>query len=590
MAKYLVGADQNAWDFMSAVNAAVDGDTIEFQAGYSPTADCVVFEKNLTLIGKTNRGENGTQNFTNVINSHIVIKNSATVTLENLWIRYGKEQSNLINCKQGATVTLNNVVLESEQQEGEVYPVLYGEDKAHLILKDVLVIENDKLYMRAYVQDCNLELDGCNFQDCRIAVENTELKINNSRIYTGDTNAINVINSTAHLENSTITGCSSEKDYPALWMKNSAVTTKNCVISQPDFDASVFGKENARFESENDEITSIKILDGRVFLHGSTINETMVVDEQSSVCIFDETRILGQNSQKVDMFIGGHSIVYGDSVSLNRVTEPNIRITDHSYLQLNNLVYTEGNASELIIEADDTSRHAYQKKASGVSGAAAAGEDETPKESAREQLEHLIGLNSVKREIEKMLRMVEFNQQRIAKGLEPQEQSFHSVFMGNPGTGKTTVARLIGEVLFESGAFKSDEFKLIEASEPDFISQNVGGTAQQTLALLEKAKGGVLFIDEAYALNKKDANVNFGIEAINTILKYMEDHRGEIMIIFAGYTKEMEQFLKTNPGLTSRVPNKFVFEDYTPDEIVEIGEKELAKKQYKFENEEYYAQ
>ena len=110
------------------------------------------------------------------------------------------------------------------------------------------------------------------------------------------------------------------------------------------------------------------------------------------------------------------------------------------------------------------------------------------------------------------------------------------------------------------------------------------------MALLEKAKGGVLFIDEAYALNKKDANVNFGIEAINTILKYMEDHRGEIMIIFAGYTKEMEQFLKTNPGLTSRVPNKFVFEDFTPDEIVEIGEKDLEKKQYKFENEEYYAQ
>ena len=189
-----------------------------------------------------------------------------------------------------------------------------------------------------------------------------------------------------------------------------------------------------------------------------------------------------------------------------------------------------------------------------------------------------------------MLRMVEFNQQRIAKGLEPQEQSYHSVFLGNPGTGKTTVARLIGEVLFESGAFKGDEFKLIEASEPDFISQNVGGTAQQTLALLEKAKGGVLFIDEAYALNKKDANVDFGIEAINTILKYMEDHRGEIMIIFAGYTKEMEEFLKTNPGLTSRVPNKFVFEDYTPDEIVEIGEKDLVKKQYQFEDEEYYAQ
>lgn len=590
MAKYLVGSGQNAWDFMSAVNAAADGDVIEFQEGYSPTVDRVVLEKNLTLIGKTNRGEDGTQNFLNVINSYIAIKNNANVTLENLWVRYGQEKSNLINCKQEATVTLNNVVLESVQQEGEVYPILYGENKAHLILKDVLVIENNKLYMRAYVQDCNLELDGCNFQDCRIVTENTELNMNNTRVYSGEANAINVENSTVKIERSTITGCSSEKDYPALCMKNSVVTTKNCVISQPNYDAAVFGKENARFESEGDEITSVKILDGRAYIHGSTINETIAADEQSSVCIFDEVSILGQNSQKVDVLIGDHSIVYGDKISVRRIMDPNIRILDHSFLQLNDLIYTEGNVSELGIEVDDTSRLAYQKKTSGVSGASGAGEDETPKEGAREQLEHLIGLKSVKREIEKMLRMVEFNQQRIAKGLEPQEQSFHSVFMGNPGTGKTTVARLIGEVLFESGAFKSDEFKLIEASEPDFISQNVGGTAQQTLALLEKAKGGVLFIDEAYALNKKDANVNFGIEAINTILKYMEDHRGEIMIIFAGYTKEMEQFLKTNPGLTSRVPNKFVFEDYTPDEIVEIGEKELAKKQYKFQNKEYYEQ
>lgn len=589
MAKYLVGSGQNAWDFMSAVNAAADGDAIEFQEGYSPTVGCVVLEKSLTLIGKTNKGEDGTKNFTNVINSYFVIKNKANVTLENIWIRYAEEKSNLINCKQEATVTLINTVLENAQQEGEVYPIIYGENKAHLVLKDVSVIENSKLYMRTYVENCNLELDGCNFQDCRVVAEETELKVNNSRIYSGDTNAINVNDSTVLIENSTITGCSSEKDRPALWMQNSHVTTRNCVISQPSFDAAVFGRGNTRFQSEGDEITSLKIVDGRAFLHGSTINESIILDEQSSVCIFDEVKILGQNKQKVDIYIGNHSIVYGDKISVNRVTDPNIRISDYSSLQLSGLSYTEGNVSDLGIEVDDTSRLSYQKT-SGASGAGSAGANETPKTSAREQLENLIGLKSVKREIEKMLRMVEFNQQRIAKGLEPQEQSFHSVFMGNPGTGKTTVARLIGEVLFESGAFKSDEFKLIEASEPDFISQNVGGTAQQTLALLEKAKGGVLFIDEAYALNKKDANVDFGIEAINTILKYMEDHRGEIMIIFAGYTKEMEQFLKTNPGLTSRVPNKFVFEDYTPDEIVEIGEKELVKKQYKFESEEYYAQ
>ena len=97
----------------------------------------------------------------------------------------------------------------------------------------------------------------------------------------------------------------------------------------------------------------------------------------------------------------------------------------------------------------------------------------------------------------------------------------------------------------------------------------------------------VLFIDEAYVLNKKDANVDFGIEAINTILKYMEDHRGEIMIIFTGYTKEMEKFIKIDPGLTSRVPNKFVFEDYTPDEIVEIGILGLHNASYEVDEAAY---
>ena len=111
-------------------------------------------------------------------------------------------------------------------------------------------------------------------------------------------------------------------------------------------------------------------------------------------------------------------------------------------------------------------------------------------------------------------------------------------------------------------------FKFIEVSEADLISQNVGGTAIQTKQYLDQARGGVLFIDEAYTLNKKGASVNFGQEAIDTIMKYMEDHRDEIMVIFAGYTKEMDSFLKTNPGLVSRAPNRFEFEDYTTNEII----------------------
>ena len=152
------------------------------------------------------------------------------------------------------------------------------------------------------------------------------------------------------------------------------------------------------------------------------------------------------------------------------------------------------------------------------------------------------------------------------------------------------IARLLGRVLFDRGVLPGDEFKFIEVSESDLIATHIGETAVQTQAILEKAKGGILFIDEAYTLNKgKSSQNNFGLEAINTILKYMEDYRNEIMIIFAGYTKEMEQFFETNPGLKSRVPNTFFFEDYSGDEIVEMGLKNLQKSAYQLEDESYYA-
>lgn len=186
-----------------------------------------------------------------------------------------------------------------------------------------------------------------------------------------------------------------------------------------------------------------------------------------------------------------------------------------------------------------------------------------------------------------MVNQVKANKKRIDKGLKPMQQNLNAVFLGNPGTGKTTVARLLGRILFDSGALFGSSFKFIEVSEPDLISQNIGGTAIQTKNFLDEARGGILFIDEAYALCKKDGS-GFGQEAINTIMKYMEDYRDEIMIIFAGYTKEMEEFLRTNPGLISRVPNRFIFEDYTPEEIVQLGLDILTKDQFILEDKNYY--
>lgn len=591
--KYLVGTGKNTWRLSAAIEAAANGDIIEFEEEYSFSADSVSVSKNLQFVGKTRMDESGNQTFTNVITGTFFIKQQADTTFENIWIRNGSEKNNIINCKDQARVIMTNCVLENTQTDGEVYPVIYASDHLEFILKNSTIMENAKFYTKVYAENGKLELDNCVFNDCRLALKNVELKMQNTNIRTGDSNAIHLSGCDVQIDSSTIQGAGAEKEYPALWAEKSRISTASTLVIQPGYDASVLLKNGSSLQSRGDEFGSLDAQNSKVTLQNTTLRETAFIQDQTAVCVLGECNILGENDRKIDLGVMSHSVVYGDNIRVNRIASPNIRMTEDSVLSLKGLIYNDGEVCELNIEAEDGCRIYYpgnESVSEPSQNSANHEKSEQQRTSAREQLDQLIGLDSVKKEIDKMLRMVEFNKQRIAKGLAPQEQSFHSVFLGNPGTGKTTVARLIGEVLFESGAFKSDEFKLIEASEPDFISQNVGGTAQQTLELLEKAKGGVLFIDEAYALNKKDANVDFGIEAINTILKYMEDHRGEIMIIFAGYTKEMEEFLKTNPGLTSRVPNKFIFEDYTPDEIVEIGEKDLLKKQYRFEEEEYYAQ
>lgn len=570
--RYLVGTDNNTWRLPDAIQAAAAGDTIEFQAGYSPVVDGIAISKDLHFEGKVTLAEGGNQNFTNVITGKFNINQQANVTFENIWICYGVERTNIINCKEQAEVSLTNCVLENSQTDGEVYPLIYAENESKVVLKNTTIMENPKLYIKSYIENSKLELDNCVFQDCKLIIDNVDFKVNNSTLQTGDGNAINAAGCNVEIVNSTIKGCDKDKEYPAVWLDKSTASIVSSRILQPGFSVAICVKSGSGLHSEGNEFTSIKVEDAKATFKNTVIREGAMIQDESAACILGEWNILGESEDKIDLGIMNRSVVYGDTLTLNHVNSPNIRMTEDSIFSVKELKHNGGEVSELNIEAEEGCKTYYPKngRASGNAGNGSEDSDK-PQVSAREQLNQLIGLGSVKKEIDKMLRMVEFNQQRIAKGLEPQEQSYHSVFLGNPGTGKTTVARLIGEVLFESGAFKSDEFKLIEASEPDFISQNVGGTAQQTLALLEKAKGGVLFIDEAYALNKKDANVDFGIEAINTILKYMEDHRGEIMIIFAGYTKEMEEFLKTNPGLTSRVPNKFVFEDYTPDEIVKIG-------------------
>ena len=185
----------------------------------------------------------------------------------------------------------------------------------------------------------------------------------------------------------------------------------------------------------------------------------------------------------------------------------------------------------------------------------------------KRELDELVGLAPVKEYVFGLADNIQVQQRRAAAGFKTASLSMHMIFTGNPGTGKTTIARLVARYLKAIGALKGGQ--LIEVSRGDLVGRYTGHTAPLTNSVIESALGGVLFIDEAYSLYRGEQD-SFGLEAIDTLVKGMEDHRDELVVILAGYTKEMETFLTANSGLASRFPNKIEFPDYTADELLAI--------------------
>ena len=603
MRKFTVGNGVGMFSLKQAVSMAASGDVIEFvRADYNENIGSLDIDKNLTLVGYKETRSDGMTYYMSVLKGSLFIKNQANVALENLWIKDDREQNNLINCNGRAKLQVQSVVLHNMQNRGDVYPVIYSKDSeisaSNLEIKPVTYGYNE-----VYAQQSKIFLNNSFLNDCRCCVEKSELKMVNSTVtFKADANCIRVVDgSTATMENTRVEG-NSVKFVLVYVGDRSCLSAFKCTFKEPGNDSSVLAQNKSDFSSENSDITAVSIDDSKCRLSSCVVREIIYASNYSTINIDSHIDLRGENNNKIDICVETNSMVYGDTVCLNRVVNPNLRVSDKSICHISELRLRDGDITHIVTEIDDTSTYfcgnlhtiVAKQDAAGVltQQPAVGGQTQERKQisNAKQTLDNLIGLASVKKEIERMISIVNLNKKRIEKGLKPEEISLHSVFMGNPGTGKTTVARMIGEILWEAGAFTGEEFTFIEATEPDLVSSNVGGTAEKTSALLDKAKGGVLFIDEAYVLNKKGATVNFGQEAINTILKYMEDHRNDIMIIFAGYTKEMEQFLKTNPGLESRVPNKFIFEDYTPEEIVQMGEKDLDEKGYVFEEIEYYRQ
>lgn len=193
------------------------------------------------------------------------------------------------------------------------------------------------------------------------------------------------------------------------------------------------------------------------------------------------------------------------------------------------------------------------------------------------QLDEIVGLKPIKDYIHSLQSHIALNQLRRAQGLKAAEVSRHMIFTGNPGTGKTTIARLLARYMKAIGALSQGQ--LVEVTRADLVAQYVGQTAPLTMSVIKSALGGVLFIDEAYSLYR-GSNDSFGLEAIDTIVKAMEDYRGDLIVILAGYKREMKEFLDANSGLKSRFPNQIDFPDYTGEELLQIADLQAKGKGY----------
>lgn len=324
----------------------------------------------------------------------------------------------------------------------------------------------------------------------------------------------------------------------------------------------------------------------------SAVEETLLsyaqgkISEQIALQRISEADATAKNDQRDGLLLIEELFGVGDGRTSISETEKQLQNTfgTTDWLELNRQLYSRIYFGNSVSEAVSHSTAFSQQQAKTISN-----EVLLPKatndslDDLLGELNSLIGLQRVKNEVNSFINLLQVRREREKRGLQQPSLTMHLVFTGNPGTGKTTIARLLSRIYKELGILSKGH--LIEAERADLCGGYVGQTAIKTKEVIEKAMGGVLFIDEAYSLASGRSENDYGREAIETLLKAMEDHRQDFIVIVAGYTGPMTDFINSNPGLRSRF-NKFIeFDDYIPDELFDIFQSICLKSGFHLDNE-----
>lgn len=648
MTHYLVGEDKislfkrrSNWDFMTALNAAEDGDIIEFEKDYdlygTGELNEIKINKSITIIGHT-EVRDGMPYISNTL-PKVVVRNNAQVRLENLIICDHREKNNILNIKERSTVTLQTVIVKNHTTNGENYPIIFMNDQSVLQLNNTTVIPGTSLEKNNSIcsyhstidmvdstistnilaEDTNITVNSSTInvdkdaapihikrsklsiansnmagqqklqllENSKVEIQHTNfqvgvktvdsaLSMNNAKLEFHSSNAFAGIRSTVNMDAVTLKGGSitEEAKYPCAFFEESNVDLHNVDVIQPNYTHALY---LIKSKGKIGLLHACSMTTKQSSIHFKTgiIRESFFLYDNAKVTA-DRLEILGFDNGKINLYANKRSSLQAKEVFIGKESKPNIRLersVEYQVEQTSLFVFDE---AEQYFKIDENNHLIPIDKEVDI--------EFFGEKPSLQRLNDLIGIESIKEEVESFIAVAEMNKRRVDQGLSSSSLSLHSLFLGNPGTGKTSVARLIGEVLFEKGVVAKDTF--IEVSRSNLVGRYIGETAIKTREVLQSALGGVLFIDEAYTLST-GGEKDFGIEAINEILSFMENHRSELVIIFAGYTDDMKRFLEMNDGLRSRIPNHFHFPDYSIEDLVQIGLIDLYAEKYHL-NEEVY--